>query len=92
MTRKALWRLQPVLCSHLKPFFTLLASQPYRIMALGGQDVNFLDEVHDGRPADILDNAYVLIEFESGSRACLELCMFAEASKHQARKLHSALQ
>ena len=52
-------------------------------MATGGQDVNFLKEEYDGRPADVLDNAYVIVEFASGARACLELCMFAEASKNQ---------
>ncbi|KAL1530937.1 hypothetical protein AB1Y20_001828 [Prymnesium parvum] len=71
-------------CCHFFDLMRLiLRSEPYRIMATGGQDVNFLDEEHDGRPADTLDNAYVLVEFTSGARACLELCMFAEASKHQ---------
>lgn len=61
--------------------------QPHRIMAIGAQDVNFVGEQYDGRAADVIDNAYVLIEFASGARACLELCMFAEASKHQAHPL-----
>eukprot|EP00965_Chrysotila_dentata_P189062 6173113-Pleurochrysis_carterae.AAC.4 len=53
-------------------------------MASGGQDVNHLCEVASGEPApDILDNAYVIVDFESGARAVLELCMFAEASKFQ---------
>mmetsp|Transcript_5590 Transcript_5590/g.6403 ORF Transcript_5590/g.6403 Transcript_5590/m.6403 type:complete len:293 (-) Transcript_5590:767-1645(-) len=33
--------------------------------------------------SDILDNAYVVVNFENGVRALLDLCMFAEASKHQ---------
>ena len=61
----------------------ILRSEPVRFFASGGQDVNHKGESYDGQPSDILDNAYVLIEFESGARACLELCMFAEASKHQ---------
>jgi len=31
----------------------------------------------------VLDSAYVIVDFQSGARAMLELCMFAEASKHQ---------
>ena len=57
-----------------------------RVVASGGHDVNHLDEVYDGRRADILDNAYVLVDFDNGARALLEICMFAECSKHQARR------
>lgn len=32
---------------------------------------------------DILDNAFVTVDFDNGVRAMLDLCMFAEASKHQ---------
>lgn len=34
--------------------------------------------------SDILDNAFVIVEFENGSRALLDLCMFAETSYYQA--------
>jgi len=72
-------------CCH---FFDLMRrithSEPVRIVASGGHDVNHKDVVYaDGSTADILDNAYVVVEMESGARAMLELCMFAEASKHQ---------
>jgi predicted dehydrogenase len=40
--------------------------------------VNYLDEVYDGKAADMLDSAYVIVEYESGKRAMLDLCMFAE--------------
>ena len=30
-----------------------------------------------------LDNGYVIVDFENGVRALLELCMFAEGSKYQ---------
>ena len=57
---------------------------PSRVFASGGQSVNHLDEYVDGTKADILDNAYVIVEFDGGGpRMCLELCMFAEASKNQ---------
>lgn len=32
---------------------------------------------------DIIDNAYVIIEFDNGSRGMLDLCMFAEGSKNE---------
>ena len=32
---------------------------------------------------DILDNAYVTVEYENGSRGILDLCMFAEGSRNE---------
>lgn len=32
---------------------------------------------------DIIDNAFVIIEFENGTRGMLDLCMFAEGSKNE---------
>ncbi len=71
-------------CCH---FFDLmnfiLQSKPKRVFASGGQSANHLDESYDGKTPDILDNAYVVLDFESGTRAMLELCMFADGSKFQ---------
>jgi myo-inositol 2-dehydrogenase/D-chiro-inositol 1-dehydrogenase len=71
-------------CCH---FFDLMMqatrSRPVRVMASGGQDVNHLDEVYNGERSDIMDNAYVIVEFANGSRGMLDLCMFAEASKNE---------
>ena len=71
-------------CCH---FFDLMnhitQDRPVRVMASGAQDVNHLDEVYDGEVPDILDNAFVIVEYEGGARAMLDLCMFAEASEHQ---------
>jgi predicted dehydrogenase len=52
-------------------------------MASGGASVNHLDETCDGRTPDIWDNAFVIVEFENGLRAMLELCMFAEGARYQ---------
>ncbi|GGX56800.1 inositol 2-dehydrogenase [Litorimonas cladophorae] len=75
-------------CCH---FFDLmryaLQSDPIRIYATGGMDVNHLTERYDGRTPDILDNAYVVLDFASGTRAMLELCMFANLT-HQEERLH----
>ena len=53
------------------------------VFASGGQDVNHLEERYGGRTPDILDNAYVILEYPGGRRAMLELCMFAEGGRNQ---------
>ncbi len=71
-------------CCHFFDLMNLVAgSRPRRVVASGGQDVNHLDEVYDGERSDILDNAFVIVEYENGIRASLDLCMFAEASRDE---------
>jgi predicted dehydrogenase len=71
-------------CCHFFDLMRLVAGcNPVRVMASGGQAVNHLDERYDGAMPDIWDNAYVIVEFENGLRAMLELCMFAEGARYQ---------
>ena len=71
-------------CCHFFDLMNLaIGSRPVRVMASGGQDVNHLDEWYDGQRSDILDNAYVIVEYESGVRAMLDLSMFAEAGRNE---------
>jgi predicted dehydrogenase len=75
-------------CCHFFDLMHLVAgARPVRVMASGGQDVNHLDEVYeiDGREerADILDNAFVIVEFANGVRGALDLCMFAEGGRFE---------
>jgi predicted dehydrogenase len=71
-------------CCHFFDLMRLiLESDPVRVMASGGQAVNHLDEVYDGERPDIWDHAYVIVDFASGARAMLELCMFAEGARYQ---------
>lgn len=71
-------------CCHFFDLMRLvLKSEPVRIMASAGQSVNHLDETYDGQTPDILDNGYVIVDFANGSRAMLELCMFAEGARYQ---------
>jgi len=60
-------------------------SMPLGVYATGGQAINHLDERYgdEQRTPDILDHAYVLIDFDSGVRASLEMSLFAEASANQ---------
>jgi len=71
-------------CCHFFDLMRLLAgADPVRVYASGAMDVNFLDEEYpQGRP-DILDNAFVVVEFANGVRGMLDLCMFAEGSYWQ---------
>ena len=71
-------------CHYFNLMDLILREQPLRVFASGGQRVNHLDERYDGpdgpRTPDILDSAYVIVEYPSGARASLDLCMFAEGS------------
>jgi predicted dehydrogenase len=67
-------------CHYFNLMDHILRDRPLRVYASGGQSVNHLDERYDGRTPDILDNAYVIVEYASGARAHLDLCMFAENS------------
>ena len=71
-------------CCHFFDLMRLIVGcEPVRVMASGAQDVNHLDERYDGETPDILDNAFVIVEFTSGARALLDLCMFADATRNQ---------
>ena len=71
-------------CCHFFDLMRLvLGAEPVRVMASGGQAVNHLDECYAGEVPDILDHGYVIVDFTNGTRALLELCMFAEGARYQ---------
>ena len=71
-------------CCHFFDLMCIAAnSEPKQVFASGAQSVNHLDENYGGLTPDILDNAFVIVDFENGVRAHLDLCMFAEASKNE---------
>lgn len=70
-------------CHYFDMMRHVVQSEPVRIYASGGQDVNHLDERYDGETPDILDNAFVVVDFANGVRAMHDLCMFAEGSRNQ---------
>ncbi len=61
-------------CHHFDFFNWFAGSKPCRVFASGGQDV-----IHKpfGIESDILDNAWVTVDYENGTRAMLGICMFA---------------
>ena len=67
-------------CHYFNLMDFILKEKPLRVFASGGQRVNHLDEDYAGKRPDILDSAYVIVEYPSGARASLDLCMFAENS------------
>ncbi len=69
-------------CHHLDLMRHVLEAEPVSVFASGGMDVNHLDEVYDGEKPDILDNAFVVVDFNNGARGMLDLCMFAEGSRN----------
>ena len=56
-------------CHHFDLFNWILNDRPVRVSAFGGKDV-LTDR-------ELLDNAQVLVAFEGGRRAVLEICLFA---------------
>ena len=71
-------------CCHFFDLMRLIiGSDPVRVMATGGQEINHRDERYDGAAPDIWDCGYVIVDFANGARAMLELSMFAEGSEYQ---------
>jgi myo-inositol 2-dehydrogenase/D-chiro-inositol 1-dehydrogenase len=70
-------------CCHFFDLMRLiLGSEPVSVVASAGQNVNHLNETYAGQTPDIWDNGYAVFDFENGARAMLDLCMFAEGSRH----------
>ena len=67
-------------CHYFNLMDVIVGEHPVKVFASGGQSVNHLDESYDGKQANMLDNAYVILEYANGARAMLDLCMFGEGS------------
>ncbi len=70
-------------CHHWDLMRLMLGSNPTRVYASAAMDVNHQSETYDGVKPDIIDNAYVIVDFECGARGMLDLCMFADGAKWQ---------
>lgn len=71
-------------CCHFFDLMRLITrSEAVRVYCSGAMDVNHLDERYDGRKPDIIDNSYTTVDFANGTRAMLDLCMFAEGAENQ---------
>lgn len=66
-------------CCHYFDLINQMAEAlPHSVYASGGRAVNFLDFQHNGRPADIDDHAFVIINYDNGIRANFTLNMFCQ--------------
>ncbi len=71
-------------CCHFFDLMNLiLQSKPIKVYASGSQSVNHIDESYGGETPDILDNSFVIVDYERGQRAMLDLCMFAEGGAYE---------
>lgn len=71
-------------CCHFFHILYLLSnSKPISVYASGNLDTNHLNKYIDDNPTKLIDNAFIIVNFENGIRACLEICLFSDGSKHQ---------
>ena len=81
-------------CHHFDLFNWLADSPPVRVTGFGGSDAVYADGgenplrrglwrdlSHPDTRMDVLDNAWVIVEYENHARACLGLCMFTSHGK-----------
>jgi myo-inositol 2-dehydrogenase / D-chiro-inositol 1-dehydrogenase len=68
-------------CCHFFGLMRLITGrEAVCVYASGAADVNHRDERYGGKVPDIIDSAFVIVDFEGGVRAALDLCMFAEGA------------
>jgi myo-inositol 2-dehydrogenase / D-chiro-inositol 1-dehydrogenase len=65
-------------CCHYFDLLNLFAqSKPVKVFGTGSMAVAFTEFEYDGEKSDILDNAFVTVEYANGVQASFNLCMFA---------------
>ena len=71
-------------CCHFFDLMRLITrSEAVRVYCSGAMDVNHADELYGGERPDIIDNSYTTVDFANGTRAMLDLSMFAEGAANQ---------
>jgi predicted dehydrogenase len=65
-------------CCHYFDLLNLFAqARPVKVFGTGSQAVAFTDFEYEGEKSDILDNAFVTVDYANGVKASFNLCMFA---------------
>jgi len=65
-------------CCHYFDLLNLFAgAKPVKVFATGSMAVNFTEFEYENKRSDILDNAFVTIEYKNGVQAGFNLCMFS---------------
>lgn len=70
-------------CHHLDLMCLVASAEPTQIYASGGRDVNHLTDTDKHNSSELIDNAYVIVNFDNGIRASLDLCLFSEGAYWQ---------
>ena len=71
-------------CCHYFDLLNLFAGdKPHSVFASGSQAVNFKDFNYENKPADGLDQAQVVINYDNGVIGGFGLCMFVPGSKEE---------
>ena len=71
-------------CCHFFDLMRLITrSEAVRVYCSGAMDVNHQDELYGNRKPDIIDNSFTTVDFADGSRAMLDLSMFADGAENQ---------
>jgi predicted dehydrogenase len=65
-------------CCHYFDLLNLFAqARPVKVFAIGKKAVNFTDFAYQDEKSDILDSAFVTVEYANDIQASFNLCMFA---------------
>ncbi len=65
-------------CCHYFDLLNLFAqSRPVKVFGTGSMAVAFTEFEYEGEKSDILDNAFVTVDYANGVKASFSLCMFA---------------
>lgn len=65
-------------CCHYFDLLNLFAqARPKKVFGTGSMAVAFTEFEYEGQKSDILDNAFVTVEYANGVQASFNLCMFA---------------
>ncbi len=71
-------------CCHFFDLMRLITrSEAVRVYCSGAMNVNHLDEEYAGEQPDIIDNSFTTVDFADGTRALLDLSMFADGAANQ---------
>ena len=71
-------------CCHFFDLMRLVTrAEAVRVYCSGAMDVNHVEELYAGERPDIIDNSYTTVDFSDGTRAMLDLSMFAEGAENQ---------
>lgn len=74
-------------CHYFDLFNWIVKAKPVKVVAFGGQNVEYRDKGSYAKRKDkwtkveVIDNAWVIIEYENGVRTCLGLSLFAPFGK-----------